>query len=273
MKWKYPQEVHDFVREWCKHLRDADLARECNERFGTEFTKESMRAFRGNHGYRNGMGHGRSKEEYMKASYPEGLYEYVRDNSWGVPSKEMAEQVNERFGTHFTPSGLKQFRQRHGIKSGLTGWFREGREPGNKGKRMEEYASPEAIAKSAKTRFKPGHRPANELQVGDIRQTRDGYLLRKKSMEGSQWERWEVLHRAVWEEHNGPISEGMMVTFLDGDKTNCSIENLVLISKRENQMLLKRGYRTGDPELTRAGIAAIRLELKAKDRKKERAEK
>ena len=65
----------------------------------------------------------------------------------------------------------------------------------------------------------------------------------------------------------------MMIIFLDGNKTNCSIENLEAITKREHQMFLKRGYRTGDPELTKAGIAAIRLEIRAKDREKERAEK
>lgn len=272
MIWAYPPEVHEFVREWCRHLRDEDLARECNERFGTDFTAKKMRAFRHNHQYRNGMS-GLSSEEYAERHYPEGMLEYIRKHSWGVPSKEMAEDVNAKFGTEFTETGMKQFRQRHGIKSGLTGWFRKGREPGNKGKRMEEFASPEAIARSAKTRFKPGHRPKNELPVGSIVENSDGYLLRKKSMVGSQWERWEMLHRAIWEEQNGPIPKGMVLIFLDGDRTNCNIENLEIVTQRENCLLQRRGFRTRSPELTRAGLAAIRLEIAAKEKEKERAKK
>lgn len=278
MIWAYPPEVHEFVREWCKHLRDADLARECNERFGTDFTASSMKAFRGNHGYRSGLGHGLTSEEYEARHYPEGMLAYIREHSWGVPSKEMAEQVNAKFGTSFTATAMKQFRQRHGIKSGLTGWFRKGREPGNKGKRLEEYINdPERVEdireKIAKTQFKPGHHPKNKLPVGTIVKNTDGYLLRKKSMQGTQWERWEMLHRAIWEEQNGPIPKGMMLTFLDGDRTNCSIENLELITQRENSLLLRRGFRSGDAELTKAGILAVRLEIAAKEKEKERAKK
>ena len=268
MIWKYPEEVHEFVKEWCKHLRDADLARECNERFGTAFTASGMKSFRGNHGYRSGMGNGLTSEEYEARHYPPGMLAYIREHSWGVSSKEMAERVNERFGTHFTATAMKQFRQRHGIKSGLTGWFRKGRAPGNKGKRMEEFTSPEAIARSAKTRFKPGNHPKNELPVGTIVKNTDGYLLRKKSMQGTQWERWEMLHRAIWEEKNGPVPKGMMLTFLDGDRENCSIDNLELITQRENSLLLRRGYRSGDAKLTKAGILAVRLEIAAKEREK-----
>ncbi len=134
--YRYPQEVHDFVKEWSPKLRDQDLAKACNEALGTGFTAQSMKAFRCNHGYRNGKKQW-TKEEYWKyqTRYPQGMYEFVRDNSWNVGSKEMAEMVNEKFGTSFTPTMMKQFRQRHGIKSGLTGWYQKGHAPGNKGKK------------------------------------------------------------------------------------------------------------------------------------------
>ena len=51
--YRYPTEVHEFVKKWAPKLRDQDLAEACNRRFGTEFTVNSMKSFRGNHGYRN----------------------------------------------------------------------------------------------------------------------------------------------------------------------------------------------------------------------------
>ena len=51
--YRYPPEVHEFVKEWAPKMRDQELAAKCNEELGTSFTASSMKAFRGNHGYRN----------------------------------------------------------------------------------------------------------------------------------------------------------------------------------------------------------------------------
>ena len=139
MIYKYPDEIEDFVREWSPKMRDQELAAKVNETFGTDFTPGRMKAYRGNHGIRNYKKQ-LSKEEYWKyqTKYPEGMYEYIRDNSRGVSSKEMAERVKELFGYEMTPTCMKQFRQRHGIKSGVTGWYQKGHPPGTKGKTIEE---------------------------------------------------------------------------------------------------------------------------------------
>ena len=158
---------------------------------------------------------------------------------------------------------MKQFRQRHGIKSGLTGWYQRGRSPANKGKKLEEYVGTERAAEIKEqiraTQFKKGESPANELPIGSVVTNKHGYKMRKVRMKGSQWERWEFLHRAVWEEHNGPIPEGMLVAFRDGDRSNCSIENLVLVTPGENAYLTKKHWRFRDPEMTDAALATIRL--------------
>ena len=66
--YRYPPEVHEFVKEWAPKLRDRELAEACNEKLGTSFTASSMKAFRGNHGYKNGMKRYYTKEEYEKAT-------------------------------------------------------------------------------------------------------------------------------------------------------------------------------------------------------------
>ena len=200
------------------------------------------------------------------------MYEFIRDNSWGVSSKEMAEMVNERFGMEWTATGIKQFRQRHGIKSGVTGWYQKGHAPGNKGKKLEEYVGEERAAeikrRIAPTQFKKGEAPMNELPVGSIVVNSQGYKLRKRQMNGTLWERWEFLHRAVWVENYGPIPDGMMVIFRDNDRLNCDISNLTLVSKSENAALNKLGLRSEDPDLTDAGINLVKLRLAVKNRRR-----
>lgn len=266
MIYRYPQQVHDFVKENAPKMRDRMLAEECNKALGTQFTASTMKAFRGNHGYRNGKKQWTTEEYWQyQTRYPQGMYEFIRDNSWNVSSKDMANMVNEKFGQNFTPSGMKQFRQRHGIRSGLTGWYQKGHSPGTKGKTIEEICKhdPEKLEKVRATWFKKGDRPKNEMPVGTIVTNSEGYMLRKKQMEGSMWERWELLHRAVWEEHNGPVPEGMIVIFKDGNRKNCDISNLMMVSRGELAAMAKKGYRFKDPDLTETAANIVRLQIRA----------
>ena len=267
--YKYPPEVHEFVKAHAAKLRDEDLAEECNQLFGTEFTAQKMKSFRSNHKYYNGKKQWTSEEywRYQKR-YPKGMYEFVRDNSWGVGSKKMAEMTNEKFGTNWTETGMKQFRQRHGIKSGVTGWYRKGRSPGNKGKKQEEYMSLEAIERTKKTRFKPGQSPVNQLPVGSIVVGSIGYKMIKLSMTGNYRERWEFLHKYIWRQHHGEIPKDMLISFKDGNRLNCDIDNLMMLSKGENATMAKKGYRSHNPEITMAGLNVIRLQKKVKDIRK-----
>ena len=276
MIYRYPPEVHEFVKRWCAELRDEELAEACNKELGTNFTASRMKSFRGNHGYRNRKKQWTS-EEYWKYQkrWPQGMYEFIRDNSWGVSSKEMAEMVNEKFGTNFNAQRMKVFRQHNGIRSGCTGWYQKGHPPGNKGKKLEEYVKdPEKLAdiraRIAQTQYKKGNRPVNELPVGTIVINSDGYKLRKKQAEGTLWERWELLHRAVWEEHNGPIPKDMMIGFKDSNKLNCDISNLMLMSRGENRIMTRCGYRSEDPDITMAGLAIARLKITANKKRGKR---
>lgn len=271
--YKYPQEVHEFVREHSEGVRNQDLADMCNAALGTSFTTSSMKAFRKNYGYKSGLGKW-SSEEYWKyqKKYPPGMFEFVRDNSWGVSSKRMAEMVNERFGTDFTPQRMKCFRARNKIRSGETGWYQKGHEPATKGKTLEEICKndPEKLARVRSTQFKKGQKANNELPLGTVVVNADGYKLRKKSMTGDLWGRWEFLHRAIWEEHNGPIPPGMIVSFRDNDRLNCDIDNLMLITKGEHAALTRFGYRSSDPDLTDVGLNVVRLRNAVKEKRKKK---
>ena len=69
---------------------------------------------------------------------------------------------------------------------------------------------------------------------------------------------------------DGPIPEGMAVTFKDSNKLNCDISNLILVTKGENCTLTRLGLRFEDPELTEAGLGVVRLKQAISKRKRKK---
>ena len=108
--------------------------------------------------------------------------------------------------------------------------FKKGEPAFNKGLRQEDFMSSEGLERSKTGRFKPGRKPNNARPVGYERIDRYGYVLVKVD------ERRPMVHkhRHVWQQLHGPIPEGHCVRFRDGDKTNCSPDNLFLISREDN---------------------------------------
>lgn len=106
------------------------------------------------------------------------------------------------------------------------GQFVKGRVPWNKG--MKGYAPG---GRASETYFKKGSKPHNCLPVGSTRLEKDGYIGIKVE-EGKN--KWRPLHHEVWKRYHGVYpAAGMALLFIDGDKQNCAIENLKLVSRRE----------------------------------------
>lgn len=86
--------------------------------------------------------------------------------------------------------------------------------------------------------FKPGHRGGKALEkyqpIGTIRTSKDGYL-QKKIHDGMPLQsRWRGLHLVNWEAIHGPVNtKTHALCFKDGNKENCAIGNLELITRAE----------------------------------------
>jgi len=106
----------------------------------------------------------------------------------------------------------------------------------NKGLKQVDYMKPEMIERTAKTRFRKGQDPHNTVSIGHERITVDGYIevkIRHVKNDDSN-KNFELKHRLIWIERFGLIPLGMNVEFLDNDKTNIVIENLVLRTRKES---------------------------------------
>ncbi|MDP1814447.1 MAG: HNH endonuclease signature motif containing protein [Leadbetterella sp.] len=117
-------------------------------------------------------------------------------------------------------------------KNGYAYRFPVGHVPANKGKAMPA----EVYEKAKRTMFKPGNKPANTYDgVGHIstRKDKKGNTYKYIKLADSKW---VPLHRKLWTDANGEVAKGMIVVFIDRNTMNCVLENLMLISRKENRI-------------------------------------
>ena len=232
--WKYPDEMLSFVQEHGHEGTIEEMRQQVNERFGLSLDYGQMKSYFSNHKIHSAPKKGRKAEWASK--YPKGMEDFVRSIAKGKSSKELTDAVNAKYGEGtITVAHMKAYKKNHGINTGLTGRFEKGHVPPNKGKKL----TPEQYKKMAPTMFKKGQTPHNGgTPVGEIR-------LRKprKNRPGDRpyyWQKvaqpnvWRMRHVVVWEEHNGPVPDGCMITFADNNSLNCDISNLILETKGQH---------------------------------------
>lgn len=162
-------------------------------------------------------------------NWTQEMKQFLEDEQYGISRKELTEKFNARFGLSMSEDCVHSACKRYGLKNGRDGRFYKGQESPTKGKKM----SSEVYAKSAPTMFKKGQVPHNHLPVGS-RRWRDyrGHMVEMEKI--AEPNDWEFVHRLNWIREKGPIPEGSMVIFADGDTRHNSIENLMLETKTQH---------------------------------------
>ena len=202
--------------------------------------------------------------------YPDEVRSFVIANGPGNNTETLTAMINEHFGTSFSMSNISWLRYKLGAKSGIDtrirkgqhlsegSEFRKGHQCHIKGKKWDEWM-PEASQERAKAAwFQKGQKPHNWVPVGTEVVKSDGYLWRKIAEPG----KWKQVHILLWEKEHGPVPKGMKLTFLDGDSSHISLDNLMLVSGRENRIMNARwnNARTDSSEITKANIGIRRLD-------------
>ena len=169
----------------------------------------------------------------------------------GASAREMAELFTKYFNISVSINQMKGVMYRNNISSGKTGRFEKGNTPYNKGKKM----SKELYEKCKPTMFKKGHIPKNHREIGSERITKDGYI----EIKIADPDVWKLKHRLIYEKCYGEIPAGYSVIFGDGDKQNCNIDNLILVSRSELLLMNRNKLIKNDSVLTKVGVNIAKL--------------
>lgn len=244
---QFPEEVTRLLPELIPGRRNEETAAEIYSRTGYALTAQQVRTFRNNHHISNGL-QGGSTERRV---WTQEIVDWIRERAAEavIPRADMVRMVNEHFGTAYTYGQLSAMYKNEGIRSEYDTRFKKGNKPLCKNRVWEH---PNSIA----TRFGKGNQPHNTVPVGTVNKTTDGYL--KKKLPGNP-PKWAMLHILNWEEAHGPVPEGMMIIFADGNKENCDISNLRMVDKGTNGVLNKMNLRSEDGTLTDTGIAVAKI--------------
>jgi len=151
---------------------------------------------------------------------------------------QMADALNRAFGSVsgrmkllglVVPAEIIQQRRIDGLK---LGWgntetrFKKGHVTWNKGMKGLQIGGGE-------TQFKKGNEPYNTKFDGCISIRKDKSKKAYKYIRITK-SKWVLLQRHIWEQSNGPIPEGALVKFADGNSMNCDLTNLYLSNRPDN---------------------------------------
>lgn len=201
------------------------LAEAHNEKFGTDIGASAMNT---HVKHELGINKRRLSGEFLTEEQKAFIEEYYPHHA----VKDTVRAFNEKFGTDKQKYTMLNYARRHGLKVDEEIVTQEKRFPHRKG----------------------GTSKIAEREIGDIRLDGQYWLIKTESG-------WKPCHRAVWEEHYGKIGKGNAIIYLDGDRSNWSIDNLREVPIQYLGMLDKNGLRSKHPVVTEAGILWCDLQV------------
>lgn len=254
----YTQEMDRYIRDIAKGRLCSEIAEMFNEKFGTNITAKTIKSYKSNHKIVSG----KSNIDYSKKSYYNQLLtneqlEYLKTIYIGITNRECTRLMNEKFNLSLTCNQIKCQKRRFKLNSGLDGRFKKGQKPNSHCFKKGERTSIE-------TEFKKGHIPKNWCPIGTEKIKSDGYIYVKitdrKGVTPNK--NWKQKHRIIWEKRKGSIPKEMNILFLDGNKLNLDINNMVLATKQEKLIMSRHHWYSDIPEITYSRLLLARMMAK-----------
>jgi len=249
----------DFIRSICSNKCTREIAEICTKEFGFTCTASQIKSVMSAHKIHSGYKFD-GKSNFI---FNEEQIEWLTENRVGIQFSECAERFNEHFGTNFKASQIRGFCHAHHLPNGVDARFKKGNVSHNKGKKGIVFPG------SEKGWFKKGHQPHNTVPLNTEVITKDGYI----SVKIGEPNVWELKHRVIWMKANGPIPKDCCIGFLDNNKQNLDLSNLVMIKRSEMSTLNHLHLRSEDPDVTRAAITLVKVKNRLKEIDKNEREK
>lgn len=192
---------------------------------------------------------------------------FMEDYVPGHSYREIQKAFIEKFGWEISLGQVNAYIRNHHLSTGRTGRFKPGQKPPNKGKTWDEFMSRDGQEASSRTQFKKGHIPHNGGNpVGTLRLRSDGYYWQKTK----EPRKWRPKHIVEWEQHNGAVPKGYIVTFADGNTLNWHIENLILTTRAQNAVKNRWGIKGHDKESAETANLIADLKIATNEARRKR---
>lgn len=265
LRTKWTEEHLNFLREnYSEKLTHQDLADMLNKKFNLSRNVSQIKwAIKNN---KIAQGRRCKQPPVPRSTWPPPYLAFLRENYPLMSRKELTKALNEEFQLERTEMQIHSAVKNYKITSGRTGHFPKGQTSWNGLQKGTGRVKPNAGS------FKKGQVPANIKPLYHERVNVDGYLLikipEKNPYTGAETH-YEFKHIYLWKQAHGEIPKGMAVAFVDSDRTNCCLENLMLISQKELSRLNKHGYSKMPPELKPVVKTLVELEVKTFELRKQ----
>ena len=187
--------------------------------------------------------------------HPE-MVEFMMEYIPGHQEPEIRAEFEKRFGIVLTEGQIGNFKNKYKIHSGTHGGcFKKGQVPMNKGKKM----SPEVYERVKHSMFHKGHTPVNHRPVGSERINVDGYT----EVKVAEPNKWKLKQRFIYEEATGEkLTKNDIVIFLDGDRQNFDINNLVRMTRAELVRYNQDHLYGEEVEINKTAVLVAKLKAK-----------
>lgn len=179
--------------------------------------------------------------------WPDECVDFVRAWCPFFLDKELAAFLSADWDMDIDRRILNAFRLRKGIKTGRTGYFHTAENPG--------YVPPKGSHLSPATEFKKGMKPHNTAPVGTKVKDAGGYWKQKIA----EPDKWEYIHRMIWEEAHGKLDRQVPVVFLNQNKDDLRLENLMAITRGDLVTLNHTMKLSTDAEINKTMIITAKL--------------
>lgn len=264
-RFRYTEKHLAFLREQYQVMMIEDLTKSFNKEFGLKKTRSQISSVLKANKISCGRGPGAMKGTLR--SFTREQADWIREQYKTLSLTDLVKAFNDHFNETKTYRQIKSFTKNHSIKSGRTGRFDKGELPWNTGTK--------GICKPNSGSFKKGVIPGNTRPLGSERIcSKDGYILVKVAETNPHTgapTRYRHKHQVIWEAEHGPIPKGHVVVFIDNNKMNCDIDNLMLLTRQQLAYINCNGYASlpGEIKTTIAGLA--KLVAKQRELEKEQA--
>lgn len=196
----------------------------------------------------------------MKHKWTKEELDYLRKIAPGMPYKEIVKNFNEHFGLNLRYHQIVGQMKAKKIRNGRDMRFHKGHTRNTKDINPEIYKK----IKESGTWFKKNQIPTIAVPIGTERTKSDGYTY-IKIRNGHGDNNWVLKHRYIYEKEFGPIPEDHVVTFLDSDKSNFDIENLICIDRKIMLRMNNDSKYSEFGEITKANINIEKLKERIRE--------